>query len=110
MPKFIPHFPGTANKGYDTAEDVAKQGMDSIKQVVGGVQNSANELVKGVMGGINAAHKEAVDTVQDAILSKWSMISKYVPTKSHFVGTVLGPHLLMIYAFVFRSTGRTLRL
>ena len=83
MPKFIPHFPGTANKGYDTAEIVAKQGMDSIKQVVGGVQNSANELAKGFMGGINAAHREAVDTVQDAILGKWSMISKYVPTKSH---------------------------
>ena len=63
--------------------------MDSIKQVVGGVQNSANELAKGFMGGINAAHREAVDTVQDAILGEWSMISKHVSTRSHSVGTVV---------------------
>ena len=84
--------------------------MDSIKQVVGGIQNSANELAKGFMGGINAAHREAVDTVQDAILGKWSMISKDVPTRLHSVGTNLGPHLHIINTFVFRSTGRTLRL
>ena len=109
-PKFIPHFPGTANEGYDTAEEVAKQGMDSIKQVVGGLQNSLNEVANGFVGGINAAHKEVVDTVQDAILGKWSIISKYVPTRLHSVGTVLGMHLNMINAFFFRSTGRTLRL
>ena len=78
-PKFIPHFPGTANEGYDTAEEVAKQGMDSIKQVVGGLQNSLNEVANGFVGGINAAHKEAVDTVQDAILSKWSIIVNMCP-------------------------------
>ena len=99
-------LPGTANQAYDTKEAVVKQGMNSIKRVTSGVQNSANELVKGVMGGINAAHRETMDTVQDAILSKWAMISKHVPTRSHSVGTVLGLHLLMINAFVFRSTGR----
>ena len=109
-PKFFPHFPGTANEGYDTAEEVAKQGMDSIKQVVGGLQNSLNEVANGFVGGINAAHKEVVDTVQDAILGKWSIISKYVPTRLHSVGTVLGMHLNMINAFFFRSTGRTLLL
>ena len=101
-------LPGTANQAYDTKEAVVKQGMNSIKRVASGVQDSANELVKGVMGGINAAHRETMDTVQDAILSKWSMISKHVPTRSHSVGTVLGLHLRMINAFVFRSTGRPL--
>ena len=96
VPKFIPHFPGTANEGYDTAEEVAKQGMDSIKQVVGGLQNSLNEVANGFVGGINAAHREAVDTVQDAILGKWSMTRKDVTTKSHSVGTKFGLHLLRI--------------
>ena len=76
--------------------------MNSINRVANGVQDSANELVKGVMGGINSAHRETVDTVQDAILGKWSMISKHAPTRSHSVGTVLGLHLLMINAFTFQ--------
>ena len=99
-------LPGTANQAYDTKEAVVKQGMNSIKRVASGAQDSANELIKGVMGGINAAHRETMDTVQDAILSKWSMISKHVSPRSNSVGTCI----LMINAFFFRATGRPLRL
>ena len=59
-----------ANQGYDTGEAVVEQGMDSIQRVASGVQDSVNEVAKGVVGGINAAHNEAMDTVQDAILGE----------------------------------------
>ena len=59
-----------ANKGFDTGEAVVGQGMNSIRRIGSGVQDSANELAQGVLGGINAAHNEAMDTFQDAILGE----------------------------------------
>ena len=63
-------LPGMANQGFDTGEAIVGQGMDSIQRVASGVQDSVNEVAKGVLGGINAAHNEAMDTFQDAILGE----------------------------------------
>ena len=63
--------------------------MDSILRITRGIQEALNEVAVGVMDGINLAHNEAMDTVQDAILGEWSMISEHVSTRSHSVGTVV---------------------
>ena len=55
--------------------------MDSILRITRGIQDALNEVAVGVMDGINLAHNEAMDTVQDAILGEWSMISEHVSTR-----------------------------
>ena len=44
--------------------------MDSMLRITRGIQDALNEVAVGVMDGINAAHNEAMDTVQDAILGE----------------------------------------
>ena len=46
--------------------------MDSILRITRGIQEALNEVAVGVMDGINAAHNEAMDTIQDAILGECS--------------------------------------
>ena len=61
---------GIGNSVFDEGEDVFNQGAKSIQRIGSGLQHSGNALARGFLGGINGAHREAMNTFQDAFLSE----------------------------------------
>ena len=65
---------GIGNKVFDEGEDIYLQLAKAIQRIGQGVQRGGNQFLNSIIRGINAAHREKMNTYNEAFVGECNIV------------------------------------